>query len=154
MDKEAKKKYDRERYLRLRKPKGPRPLRSKYRFVNDGADSSLTAHKALVERILGKPLPVGAEIHHVDGDGHNNDPRNLVVCPDHAYHALLHRRQEALGACGNADWLRCVFCGNWDAPQNLHLYLPKDQKSQRANHTKCSTEYSRRRREVLHGCTV
>ena len=76
-------------------------------------------HVLVVERALGKPLPDGVEIHHVDGDGHNNHPSNLVICPDRAYHQLLHYRTRAHEASGNAGWLKCVRCGKWDSPENL-----------------------------------
>lgn len=54
-------------------------------------------HKLLCERALGKPLPPGAEVHHVNGNKRYNAHRNLVVCQDHAYHVLLHERTKALG---------------------------------------------------------
>lgn len=68
-------------------------------------------HRQIAERVLGRPLPVGAEIHHVDGNGRNNAHRNLVICQDHAYHFLLERRQRirALGGDPNTqEW--CSFC--------------------------------------------
>ena len=76
-------------------------------------------HVIIAERALGKPLPAGAHVHHVDGDKHNNDPRNLVVCQDVAYHRHLHTRQRAKASCGNADWWQCVYCRKWDAPEAM-----------------------------------
>lgn len=55
-------------------------------------------HILIAEAALGKHLPVGAEIHHVNSDPGNNRGRNLVVCQDHAYHMGLHRRARARGA--------------------------------------------------------
>jgi hypothetical protein len=78
-------------------------------------------HVLVVEKALGKPLPKGAIVHHLDEDKLNNDPSNLVVCPDDAYHFLLHQRQRALDACGHADWRKCPFCKEYDAPENLHI---------------------------------
>jgi len=54
-------------------------------------------HIWLAEEALGKPLPYGAVVHHVDAKPWNNRPGNLVVCPDQAYHRLLHERSKELG---------------------------------------------------------
>lgn len=53
-------------------------------------------HVFVAEKALGKKMPPGAVIHHVDGNGLNNDPTNLVICPDKKYHSLIHARMEAL----------------------------------------------------------
>lgn len=142
---EARRKYCRERYLARRGPLKPKEYSSQYRYKNDGFGSGVTAHKLIVEKVLGRPLPEGAEIHHVDGNGLNNAHKNLVVCPDRAYHALLHRRTEAFEKCGHADWYKCVLCKEWDAPENLSLYVPKDQKTPRGMHLRCNKEYKRRK---------
>src|SRR4051794_8338717 len=84
--------------FRAREPRGRRWIGTKREYV------------VIAERAIGKPLPKGAEVHHVDGDDHNNDPANLVVCQDRAYHFLLERRQRALQACGHADWRICNYC--------------------------------------------
>lgn len=70
-------------------------------------------HLLVAERALGKSLPDGAQVHHVNGDRSDNRPANLVVCQDAAYHKLLHRRQRALKACGNANWHKCRYCKEW-----------------------------------------
>ncbi len=68
-------------------------------------------HIAIAEAILGKRLPKGAQVHHVNGDKHDNCHSNLVVCPDYAYHALLHVRQEVIAAGGNPNTQRvCYSC--------------------------------------------
>jgi hypothetical protein len=78
-------------------------------------------HIVVAERVLGKPLPPGAVVHHVDGDRLNNSPANLVICPDDAYHLLIHQRQRALDACGHANWIKCPYCKKHDDPKNLHI---------------------------------
>src|SRR6185369_5011811 len=98
INKEIKRAYDAKRYAIRKSLRPPKTWKSKYRFINDGNGSGKLVHQAIVEKVLGRSLPFGVEIHHVDGDGHNNANSNLVVCPDHAYHALLHLRTRALEA--------------------------------------------------------
>ena len=79
------------------------------------------AHLAIVEAAFGRALPAGAEIHHWNENKKDNTPANLLLCPDHAYHMLMHRRSRALDACGNANWLKCPFCKEYDAPLNMKI---------------------------------
>lgn len=72
-------------------------------------------HVRIAEAILGKPLPPGAVVHHIDGSRTNNEPSNLVICPDRAYHNLIHARMRALDATGNPNALRCNICGTYEA---------------------------------------
>ena len=54
-------------------------------------------HIALAEKALGRPLPYGAKIHHMDENRSNNHtPFNLILCPSEEYHQLLHRRMKEL----------------------------------------------------------
>jgi len=55
-------------------------------------------HILVAEKALGKPLPPGAEVHHLDENRRNNKPNNLVICPSRAYHKLLHMRMRQLKA--------------------------------------------------------
>ena len=75
--------------------------------------------RLIAAHILGKPLPSRAVVHHVDEDPTNNTPSNLVICEDRSYHMLLHRRTDALKACGHASWRKCVLCKEYDNPKNL-----------------------------------
>jgi hypothetical protein len=70
-------------------------------------------HILVAERALGKPLPPGAQVHHVDKDRTNNAPSNLVICEDAAYHQLLHNRMRAMDATGDPNTVRCGDCGRW-----------------------------------------
>ena len=71
-----------------------------YVMIHLGGNDYKAEHVLMAEKALGRPLPHGAEVHHVDRDRQNNNtksPWNLVICPDHAYPLLLHRRARMLG---------------------------------------------------------
>lgn len=116
-------------YVLVHQPKHPRASSSGY----------VLEHVLIAEQALGKPLPEGAQVHHVDGDPGNNAPGNLVICQDQAYHKLLHRRQRALEACGHADWLRCWVCKEWDEPANLRV------EPRNTCHPACQAKWQRER---------
>ena len=78
---------------------------------NNGITYKKYEHVAVAEAALGRTLPPGAEVHHVDGDPTNNAPSNLVICQDHKYHSLLHARanQVSRGAViGETKY--CSYC--------------------------------------------
>jgi hypothetical protein len=55
-------------------------------------------HVWLAEKALGKKLLPKAIVHHMNNIPDDNfTPLNLVVCPDQAYHMLLHKRARDLG---------------------------------------------------------
>lgn len=113
----------------------------------------LLEHIVVAETALGKRLPLKAQVHHVDGDGKNNHPSNLVVCEDQGYHNLLHRRMRGLEAFGNPDALPCNICGEFDLPENLrvfqHKWKRRSSASIRAYHRACKREQESRYRERL-----
>ena len=114
-----------------------------YRQINR-TDGGEIEHIAIVERVLGRKLGQGVEIHHFNEIRSDNRNCNLVVCPNRAYHQLLHVRQRALAACGDANWRLCAHCGRYDDPKNLKTY--KSQQSVHF-HAECRVRYSHDRYE-------
>jgi hypothetical protein len=58
-------------------------------------------HQAIAARALGRPLPPGAEVHHLDEDKTNNSHSSLVICESREYHLLLHKRQRVIAMGGD-----------------------------------------------------
>jgi hypothetical protein len=87
----------------------------------------------------GKPGKSGAENPNWKGGRRTND-QGYVLIRDRD-HMLCHVRLRAYLTCGNANWLKCPYCKEYDDPENLHI-------NGRAHyHTSCQTEYERKRRE-------
>jgi len=78
-------------------------------------------HILIAERILGKRLPDGATVHHVNRNPADNRPGNLVICQDNSYHQLLHKRARAYEAVGDPSALRCGLCGCYDNQPDMYV---------------------------------
>ena len=120
---------------------------SRYKTVRHYGESTVK-HRVIAEIILGRQLPKGSVVHHIDGNGLNNSPNNLLICPSQEYHKLLHYRENALNECGNANWLKCVHCKKFGDPEKMMVWKLKSSthKNPRAAHYECSREEQRIRR--------
>lgn len=104
-------------------------------------------HVRIAESVLGKRLPVGAEVHHVNGNGRDNRNQNLVICQDRRYHKLLHMRQRIRDAGGNPNTDRvCSRCESVKPSGEFG-------KGNRGWCLQCGREYSRlySQKEKTHG---
>lgn len=121
------KRMDKRGYVLVLSPAHPRAVKG---YVPE--------HILIAEQALGKFLPVGAVVHHVDENTSHNTNDNLVICPGQGYHSLLHQRLRALRACGNPNWRKCQICKQYDNPRNLsirgtivfHRYCRNEQRKE------------------------
>lgn len=97
-------------YILIRQPDHPR-----------AHNGYVYEHILIAEKVLGKPLPSGAQVHHINGDKSDNSHGNHVICQDQSYHNLIEQRIRAYMACGHAGWFYCRFCGKYDDPINMHV---------------------------------
>lgn len=112
----------------------------------DGTRDNL--HKLIVEESLGYTLPKGSEIHHVDGDKHNNEKTNLVVCPSRSYHKLLHKRQRVIDAGYNPNTHRyCSDCNSFK--ENSLFYKNKLKCDGLSNNCKSCSDHRRKLNDRL-----
>lgn len=103
-------------------------------------------HIDKAEKALGHSLPEGAEVHHVNRIKSDNSNTNLVICQDSAYHQLLHARQRAYDATGNASMMKCRLCKQWETPELLQRVSTRRHM---AHHAKCNREDLSRRKPWL-----
>ena len=89
-----------------------KPAREGHYRMAGAARHCRPVHILRAERALGKPLPLGAKVHHADGAVDAFDPfAPLVICQDEAYHKLLHLRMKIRAAGGNPNTDKvCSVC--------------------------------------------
>ena len=123
--------------------KGGRMMSCEYIQVLDPSNPSrnkngyIGEHIAIAQRVLGRPLPDRAEVHHANGIKHDNRNANLVICESRAYHKLLHQRMRAYLATGDPTKRQCGYCHAFDDEKNM--YVAKDGR--KCRHRKCATRY-------------
>ena len=104
-------------------------------------------HILVAEKALGKRLPTGAVIHHIDGNGANNTKSNLVVCPNEQYHKLLHTRERWLAYLDTPS-MEGIDCPN---PRLRTGWLARVKVSQRKLHI---GSFSSKHEAIAARCTV
>jgi len=127
---------------RLRNANGEGGLRNGYfRYSEDG--ERVHEHIKIAEKVLGRPLPKGAVVHHWDEDKMNNAPANLAIFPGQGYHNIIHGRMKAYAATGDASAKPCRHCRKYDAVTNL----VKNGTSH--YHKACASLYNKERKSAL-----
>ena len=103
-------------------------------------------HVLVAEKALGKKIPNSACVHHVNYCKSDNRPSNLVICQNDSYHSLIHIRTDALSACGNADYRKCVFCKHWGDPSSMQVKSPHGNRQ--FVHAQCKRDYDTKLRRA------
>lgn len=107
-----------------------------YHCIGKNGKQHRLTHRIIAEEAVGYKLPQDVIVHHVDGNRANNEKSNLVICENHSYHMLIHRRQRAFENCGNANWMKCEICKKYDNPDNLRII--KKAKNIISYHKECN----------------
>ena len=71
------------------KPKSKAKSAPRNLIYTERGVENLSRYKARMA--LGKDLPLGAIVHHIDSNSLNDDNTNLLICPNAAYHNSLHK---------------------------------------------------------------
>lgn len=117
------------------------------RFVDHPRSSRrgyVREHILKSEQALGKSLPTGSVVHHVDGDRKNNENSNLVICQDQSYHLLIHQRMRAYKATGNPESVKCSHCQQWGV---AGIGGMRTKASGRSYHQACNATYENNRKK-------
>lgn len=115
-----------ELYKTLYKPNHP----------NSNTQGRIREHVYVASQALGKAIPKGTHIHHVNYDKMDNRNENLVICSS-KYHTLIHARTDAYNATGDANKMKCAYCKQYDSPSNMYVR----KNAYQAWHRDCANDY-------------
>lgn len=71
---------------------------------NSNSDGYIGEHVLIAEKMNSGLLPDGAEVHHIDFDGLNNNEDNLIIFESKAEHMKFHANLRKRGE--NGQWLK------------------------------------------------
>jgi hypothetical protein len=98
-------------------------------------------HVKITEEATGIKIIKPILVHHANKNRSDNHKGNLVICPDAAYHRLLHNRLNAVINGFPAHFRKCPYCFNYDDPGNM------DKAGKSYRHKKCIKLYDHKRYE-------
>lgn len=68
-------------------------------------------HRYIVEQAIGRKLRTKEIVHHINYNKLDNRRCNLLLCPDQAYHKLIHARTDAINSGVNLETQhKCSSC--------------------------------------------
>lgn len=123
--------------MSLRNKKGTGTLSRGYRLIQVDGKRKFE-HVVIAEKVLGKKLPSKAAVHHVNGIKDDNRNSNLVICPDAAYHNMLHVRIAAKKACGDPNKRTCSYCKKYDLISSMSKKVDVQNNSFSFYHKDCA----------------
>lgn len=103
-------------------------------------------HILIAEKAINKILSPTNAVHHVNGRTSDNRNANLIICENHAYHALLHRRMRAYRATGSVHSVKCSYCKQWALQINEGVHVSHSIQSRHHYHYACAARDSWQRR--------
>lgn len=62
-----------------------------YLRIASGENEGQLVHRLIAEKVLGRKLRKGEDVHHINGDRSDNRNSNLLIC-SHSFHIWLHRK--------------------------------------------------------------
>ncbi len=125
---------NRKGYVLIFKP--DHPYSSKWGYIQRS--------RVVCEEYNGIIFPKETVFHHINGVHNDDRPDNLLIFNSSVEHTRYHRTIRALEECGNGNYRKCCFCGEYGDPKEKDWYeLP----NKNAWHRKCKSKYDRRRYE-------
>lgn len=101
-------------------------------------------HRWIVERVLGRKLKSTEIVHHINYNKLDNRRQNLLVCPNQAYHKLIHARTDMINSNINPNIYH--FCSSCRAVKLKELF-PKNRSEWNGVNHNCRDCSNAKRRE-------